>query len=292
MYNYPLSLIEVSNLSFIASLKVAASQRSLQAPQTMPVDIVLPAGANQSQQIVVTVSNDTPAVASLVGAAGNVVTLNYPVGGSLTQQVTVAGIADGKARLTATGGGFAAGTGTFSVWADPGSKLIGHWFSGAADLSETSGFRPAGTHDGTAVGTAGSLAFSGDVPPGYTGQSLDLTAGNVAVMVNNSSVAELGYAETFDNQIANKFSIAFWVKGPATPTGDWQPWVSKNGEDNGYQVRRTGSDDPIRPTFTLRGTPGDDDPGSAPRWISAVGITTRRRGTARPGSGSSIWMAA
>jgi hypothetical protein len=258
MYNYPLSQIEVSNLSFIASIKVAPSQRSLHAPQTMPVDIVLPVGANQSQQVLVTVSNDMPTVASLVGAVGNVVTLTYPIGGVLTQQVMVAGIADGKGRLTATGGGFAAGSGAFNVWAEPGSKLIGHWFSGAPNLAESSGFRPAGTHDGVAVG---SVAFSGDVPAVAPSgaQSLDLSGGNMAVMVNNSSTAELGYAETFDAQIANKFSIAFWVKG-TVPSGDWQPWVSKNGEANGYQVRRNGADDPIRPTFTLRGTPGDDDP--------------------------------
>ena len=262
MYNYPLSATEAKDLAFIAAIKVAPSQRSLHAPQTMTVDNILPAGANQNQAVVVQVQNNTPALASLVGAVGNMVTLNYPVGGSLTQQVTVAGIADGKARLTATGGGFAAGSGTFNVWADPGARLIGHWLSGAADLTETSGFRPAGTHNGVAVGAnAGALTFSSDLPPGYSGsQSLDLSAGNVAVMVTNSDIAELEYVETFDGQMANKFSIAFWAKG--TPnTGDWNPWISKRGEDGfGYQVRRFGGDNPIRPTFTLRGTPGDDDP--------------------------------
>ena len=266
MYNYPLSAAEVQALSFIAALKVSAAQRSLQAPQTMTVDVILPAGANQSQAVTLKLTNDTPAIASLVGAVGNVLTLNYPMGGSLTQQVTVAGIADGAAKLTATGGGFVAGTGKFNVWADPGSRLIGHWLSGAADLVETSGFRPAGTHDGVAVGAnASALTFSGDVPAAYSGgQSLDLSVGNVAVMVTNSSAVELGYVETFDNQIANKFSITFWAKG--TPAGEWNPWLSKRGEgDWGYQVRRHSNTTPTRPTFTLRGTAGEDDP-----WAGAT----------------------
>jgi len=262
MYNYPLSETDVKTLSFVAALKVTPAQRSLKAPQTMTVDIIIPAGANQSQPVTVQVQNNTPAIASLVGAVGNIVTLNYPVGGSLTQQVTVAGIADGKARLTATGGGFAAGSDTFSVWAEPGSRLIGRWLSGAPDLLETSGFRPAGTHDGVAVGAnAGALAFSADIPAvaPVGAQSLDLSVGNVAVMITNSSTVELGYAETFDHQMANKFSITFWAKGVFSD--NWNPWLSKRGEnDLGYQVRRHSEQNPIRPTFTLRGTPGEDDP--------------------------------
>lgn len=262
VYNYPLSLVEVSNLSFVAAIKLTPAQRSLQAPQTMTVDVVLPAGANQSQAVTVQVTNQTPALASLVGAVGNVLTLTYPIGGSLTQQVTVAGITDGKAQLKATGGGFATGTGTFSVWSDPGSKLIGHWLSGAANLNESSGFRPAGKHNGVAVGaSANSLAFSTDVPTiAPTGsQSLDLSAGNVAVMITNSATTDGDYVETFDGQMQNKFTIAFWAKGAFT--ADWNPWVSKRGEGSlGYQVRRHGGDYPVKPAFTLRGTPGDDDP--------------------------------
>ena len=262
MFNYPLSATAVKALAFIPAINVLPAQRSLPAPQTMTVEVILPAGANQSQAVTVQVRNDAPTVASLSGAVANVLTLNYPMGGSITQQVTVAGIKDGTGKLTATGGGFLAGSSSFNVWADPGSKLIGRWISGAANLLETSGFRPAGTHDGVAVGAnAASLTFSSDVPVGYAGQSLDLSAGEVAVMITNSSSAELGYVETFDNQMQNKFSIAFWAKG--TPASDWNPWVSKRGEgDGGYQVRRHSNSDPIRPTFTIRGTAGSDDPDS------------------------------
>ena len=265
MFNYPLSATQAKDLSFIPAIKVAPALRSLHAPLTMTVDVILPAGANQSQAVSLQVTDNTPTIASLSGAVGNVLTLTYPVGGSLTQQVTVAGIKDGTARITATGGGFIAGTTTFNVWADAGTKLIGQWITGATDLADKSGFRPAGTHDGYAVGgNAGALTFNGDVPPGYTGQSLDLSAGSVAVMITNSAASELGYVETFDNQMADKFSISFWAKG--TPAATWDQWISKRGEDNlGYQVRRHSDTTPCRPTFTLRGTAGEDDP-----WAGAT----------------------
>ena len=50
--------------------------------------------------------------------------------------------------------------------------------------------------------------------------------------------------------------MAFWAKG--LPAG-WNPYVSKWGEGStGWQVRRR-TDAPVA-TFTLRGTPGEDDP--------------------------------
>jgi hypothetical protein len=298
MYNYPLNETEVKDLSFIPALKVVAAKRSLQAPATMTVDIILPDGANQSQAVTVQVQNTTPGTASLVGAVGNAVTLNFPIGGSLTQQVTVAGIADGKGLLTATGGGFLAGSGTFSVWADPGSQLIGHWFTGTESFAEVSGFRPAGTHDALPVAANGAdpsyVIFNPDVPPGYpAGFSLDLMSygGNVAVVVSNSSSANVDYVETFDNQVSNKFTIAFWAKGSTPISEDWNAWVSKRGEDNlGYQVRRNGGSSPVQPTFTIRGTTGADDPSGAGMDTTDC-ITTRRAGMAPPACANFTWTA-
>src|ERR1019366_2531119 len=65
------------------------------------------------------------------------------------------------------------------------TPMVGHWtFDASAPMAETSGYQPAGTHDLLPVG---AVNFSADVPPGRTGQSLDLTAGNSAVVVSNSN---------------------------------------------------------------------------------------------------------
>ncbi|WP_193211647.1 LamG-like jellyroll fold domain-containing protein [Luteolibacter marinus] len=153
----------------------------------------------------------------------------------------------------ATAAVLASGT---SVRAD----LVGHWFSGDENLSDTSGFTAPGTHDGVAVGgNAGLLAFSSDLPPGFTGgMSLDLTAGNVAVQIDNSANTDAGYLNTFDEGVGSALTVAFWAKGFP---GNWAPWVSKRGEDNiGWQVRRMGGD-PIA-GFTVRGLNDADGWGS------------------------------
>jgi len=138
---------------------------------------------------------------------------------------------------------------------NPASGLIGHWISGEENLNDTSGFTPAGTHDGVAEG--GSLAFSSDVPVGLSGSSLDLTAGDVGVYINNSAIGDSGYVDTFDDPILGCFTVSFWAKG--FPEWSWCCWVSKHGEDNeGWQVRRYSSS--RKPTFTIRNTDGEDDP--------------------------------
>jgi hypothetical protein len=105
--------------------------------------------------------------------------------------------------------------------------LIGRWITGAEDLADKSGFTAAGTHDGVAVGTVENVTFdNSDVPPGFTGSSLNL-AGSAAVMITNSASTDGGFLQTFNNGISNKFSTVFWFKG--TP-GSWNPLVSKAGE--------------------------------------------------------------
>lgn len=161
------------------------------------------------------------------------------------------------ALATATAAAMIFGTGTQAR-----ADLVGHWLSGAENLNETSGFAPAGTHDGVAVGgNAGLLAYSTDLPPGFTGKSLDLRAGgqgNVAVQVANSATTDAAYLNTFDEGVSNQLTVAFWAKGIP---GDWAPWISKRGEDNiGWQVRRMGGD-PIA-GFTLRGVNDADGWGS------------------------------
>ncbi len=122
--------------------------------------------------------------------------------------------------------------------------LIGHWVSGETNLTDTSGFTPPGTHDGVAVGASATLAWSSDVPAGFTGESLDLRAGSVGVLITNSAVNDANYRTTFDEGISNKFTAAFWFKGPLSGT-----WVGKSGNTPiGWKTR------PLSPKadFTMR----------------------------------------
>ncbi len=159
------------------------------------------------------------------------------------------------------------------VMADPAFALVGHWGSGAETLADTSGYTAAGTHDGVAVGgNAGLLAYSTDVPSGFSGKSLDLSAGNVAIMIQNSATSDGGYLTTFDDQSRSQITVAFWAKGFP---GDWSPWVAKNGEGGGWQMRRLGSD-PVA-CFTIRGLGNSDDFGSNvnvndTNWHHFVGV--------------------
>jgi autotransporter-associated beta strand protein len=131
--------------------------------------------------------------------------------------------------------------------------LIGRWVSGAADLADTSGFTSPGTHDGMAVGAnAGALAWSSDVPAGFAGQSLDLSANNVAVLITNTATTDANYQTTFDEGISNKFTAASWFKAPAGLLSG--TWVSKSGNTPwGWKTR------PLSPyaDFTVRANVGD-----------------------------------
>ena len=117
--------------------------------------------------------------------------------------------------------------------------LIGRWISGPASLTDASGFTAPGTHNGVAVGAgAASLAWSVDVPTGFPpGNSLDLSANNVAVQINNTATSDAAYQTTFDNDIATKFSATFWFKA-AAPGTFGGTWFSKSGlTPYGWQSR-------------------------------------------------------
>jgi hypothetical protein len=115
--------------------------------------------------------------------------------------------------------------------------------------------------------TPANLSYSTDVPAGFVGESLNLNnPGNnpttAAVLISNTAAQDAGYAPTFDDIIANKFTIAFWAKTTASYAQQWIPFITKRGEDTqGFQVRRHGGD--AQETFTLRGTGllgNNDDP--------------------------------
>jgi hypothetical protein len=130
--------------------------------------------------------------------------------------------------------------------------LIGRWISGPNNLTDSSGFTAPGTHNGVAVGgSAGSLAWSVDVPTGFPpGNSLDLTANNVAVQINNTATDDAGYLTTFDNGISTKFTGTFWFKGAAAGNLGGT-WFGKSGNTpNGWKSRAL--DAPTHVDFTMR----------------------------------------
>lgn len=159
----------------------------------------------------------------------------------------------------------------FSTVPPPAANLVGSWITGAANLADSSGYTPAGTHDGHGVAGTGTpssgYAFTNDVPPGWTGQSLTFI-GNTAIVISNSANVSPNYTNTFDEGITN-MTVSFWAKG--WPSGGWNPFVSKYGENGqGWQLRRNGG---ANPTWTVRGT-GSPDNGD----MSAGGVTMSNDG--------------
>jgi hypothetical protein len=139
----------------------------------------------------------------------------------------------------------------------PAGNLVGAWLTGTANLADSSGYTPAGTHDGYGVAGTGTpssnYAFTNDVPAGWTGQSLVLP-GTTAIAISNSSTLAVSYVNTFDDTITN-MTVTFWAKG--WPSGGWNPFVSKFGESGqGWQLRRNGG---ANPTWTVRGTGTTED---------------------------------
>ena len=206
------------------------------AANTTIVTVKIPEGFNLYQAVTAYITNGNPGVVTINGSTAAVVPITFTAGGAFTQTFTVVGTAVGASQLRAGVANLDSATLTITVC----PPLIGRWISGPANLSETSGYRAAGTHDGRAIGTAASLAFCAELPPGGTGQSLDLRTGNVGVMVTNSATSDGAYANTYDDLIRAKFTIAFWAKGfPSS----WNGWVSKRGESGmGWQLRRMSGD--------------------------------------------------
>jgi len=132
-----------------------------------------------------------------------------------------------------------------STMPPPAGTLVGQWFAGVANMADSSGYSPAGIHDGYTVGGT-SYMFTNDAPPGLTGPSLYLN--NMGIMISNSSSLDLNYTNTFDDLLyTNQFTVTCWVKG--TPSS-WNAFVSKQGETQGWQLRVDNSSPP-RPSFNI-----------------------------------------
>lgn len=162
--------------------------------------------------------------------------------------------------------------------APPSGNLVGRWFDGTASLADLSGFTAAGTHNAYGVGaSATNYAFTNAVPPGKTGLSLRLFGGTSMgisnTLPNSLPNGDPGYQATFDSGLASGFSVAVWARGqPAA----WAPFVSKNGETEGWQLRRSAGPNAV---FTLRGTGGTIDPAGAAGGSGADGLWHHYVGT-------------
>lgn len=170
------------------------------------------------------------------------------------------------------------------------AALVGHWTFDNDDLTESSGFKDEGTHDGEAVGDVGQLIYTSG--PTNFGRALDLSGGDVAVRVLNSNLQNLGsggggeganptYENTFDGALnAGPMTISLWVQG--LPDNSWEPMVSQLGEGCcGYQLRRHSGTN--NTTLTLRGTGGADDPAGSisindGNWHHVAGVRDSANG--------------
>jgi hypothetical protein len=256
-YNYAVTPAEVQAMMIPGSTGAVGLYLDSTAanPIGRPVTftVLIPMGANATGPVTVWVTNVNPSVVSIAGAPGNVFSLTFPAGAYPSEQLTLTGLSDGQATISvggSSGSGFTSASATVRVYAP--NHMVGHWLVGATNLTEYSGFMPAGTHDGTFVGTVPAtlgVIFTNDVPAGFPGRSI-LFNSAYAVRVNNSSATDAGYQSSFDDVMAHKFTVTFWTK--TADQANWVAWMAKRGDDGlGFQIRRYNSK---KEDFSLRET--------------------------------------
>lgn len=113
------------------------------------------------------------------------------------------------------------------------AALVGFW-NFENTLNDSSG----NANHGTAGG--GGPTFVADAPVGGGTRSLSFTGGQHVVVANEAN---------FD--LGNNITVSTWVKG--FPGSDWEPFISKNGEPDGWQLRRHSNTQRI--DFTTRRSP-------------------------------------
>ncbi len=133
----------------------------------------------------------------------------------------------------------------FSVSAKPQttysrSGLMGRWTFDDSTCGDSSG----NDYHGQKIGGA----YSADVPGVLAGgKSVDLRGGDYFVKVDT------GAGQSVFN--LDELSVACWTKG--WPDGTWEPFVSKQGEAGGWQLRKT-ADTANQINWTLRGLANGD----------------------------------
>ena len=149
----------------------------------------------------------------------------------------------GSTSLTLAGGTASFGDAVAPPAAIPGGAL-GEWTFNSGTANDSSGNNYHGTPGGT-------VAYSSaNVPDGLGGQSLNLTGGDGYIAVDTG-----GSQDVFDGGTA--MTISAWVQGWP---GGWNPYVCKNGEPNGWQMRRHGGNATL--DWTTRGLSSSDFEGS------------------------------
>ena len=155
------------------------------------------------------------------------------------------------------------------VQADP--VLRGYWTfdsdtveSGV--ITESSGYLP-GVHNGTLINntsvvdeqTVNGISFNPIIGESgnhlSSGNYISFTNDSYAVIDHTGTLVQSDCQSTFDFG-GGAFTISAWVKG--LPNDVWEPFIAKNGESYGYQLRRNG--DFVTPTITYRLSDGEDDP--------------------------------
>ena len=258
IYDAPLSADDVQ---FLITQEAGPMILAPQFVETFPgqktlFTITLAPGALQTNAVTVWITNSNPTALTVPGATAGVLKLIFAQGATNVQGFSALSAAPGSATLTfASSDGALANTATVQVDTPQPPALVAQWtFSDPANpYAESSGYQAAGTHDGVVVG---AVATSSDIPAGTTGYALDLTQGSLRIA--NSKPGDTGYQNTFDNLLISQMTVAFWVK-IAQKKGDWGPFVIKDGEGDGFQVRLFGSSD--QGCFTVRGTDGPGDEG-------------------------------
>ena len=147
-------------LSGAVTLSTAAPVASI--GQDFTVVVSIPPGANNAGPVTVSVANDNPSAVSLSTGNPSLISVVFGTGAATTQTFSAHALAIGTAHLTATAPGLT-GSLPLSLFVRHAPALIGHWtFSDTNNpYAESSGFRPATTHDGSAIGT---VALSSDIP--------------------------------------------------------------------------------------------------------------------------------
>ena len=117
-------------------------------------------------------------------------------------------------------------------------ELVGEWTFAGQTLANSGA--TGTTNDGTyaIAGVSNAPVFSADVPTGATGYSLDLTATDSYLRINNSAAGDAGYSGLFD-AYAPSFSVAVWEKRPSAAWQD-DAWNGLAAKNNGYTASNEG----------------------------------------------------